>query len=158
MRKIDFNSHLVQKIVFKLVKTHHNYGVIDQFVYIIKHALLANLRKTNITILSLLSMSIHDNKGCHDKVLNVNSPKSRLKCDFIEVCDKQGLYCFLFVFLVLYCPCFSSIYEKANCIAIFWTGRRYSLGSCHFRGLWATCRPYKGGGHPVKCLVLHHLP
>ena len=26
-------------------------------------------------------------------------------------------------------------YAKANCIAIFWTGRPHSLGSCHFRGV-----------------------
>ena len=29
-------------------------------------------------------------------------------------------------------PYLSSIYEKASCIAILWTGRPHSLGSCHF--------------------------
>ena len=54
--------------------------------------------------------------------------------------------------IVVYCSCLSSIYEKANCIAIFWTGRPHSLGSCHFRGVWATCLPYKGGGVPLSAL------
>ena len=35
-----------------------------------------------------------------------------------------------FVFCI--CSYLSSIHEKANCIAIFWTGRPHSLGSCHF--------------------------
>ena len=49
-------------------------------------------------------------------------------------------FCFLF-----YLPYLSSIHEKANCIAILWTGSPHSLGSCLFRGLWATCLPHKGG-------------
>ena len=32
----------------------------------------------------------------------------------------------------LYCSYLSSIHEKANCIAILWTGSPHSLGSCHF--------------------------
>ena len=32
----------------------------------------------------------------------------------------------------LYCPYSSSIHEKANCIAIFWTGGPHSIGSCIF--------------------------
>ena len=31
-----------------------------------------------------------------------------------------------------YCPCLFTIHEKDNCIAVFWTGRSHSLGSCHF--------------------------
>ena len=51
------------------------------------------------------------------------------------------LFCFLF-----YLPYLSSIHEKANCIAILWTGSPHSLGSCLFRGfLWAICLPHKGG-------------
>ena len=50
------------------------------------------------------------------------------------------LFCFLF-----YLPYLSSIHEKANCIAILWTGSPHSLGSCLFRGLWVTCLPHKGG-------------
>ena len=46
----------------------------------------------------------------------------------------------------------SSIHEKANCIAIFWTGHLHSLGSCHFQGVWATCLPHKGGGVPLSTL------
>ena len=56
------------------------------------------------------------------------------------------------VFFVLYCLYLSSIHEKANCIAIFWTGRPHSLGSCHFRGVWTTCLPHKGGGVPLSIL------
>ena len=50
------------------------------------------------------------------------------------------------------CLCLSSIHEKANCIAIFRTGRLHSLGSCHFSNVWATCLPYKGGGIPLSAL------
>ena len=31
-----------------------------------------------------------------------------------------------------YLPYLSSIYEKANCVAIYWAGRPHSLMSCHF--------------------------
>ena len=48
-------------------------------------------------------------------------------------------------FCLFYLPYLSSIHEKANCIAILWTGSPHSLGSCLFRGLWATCLPHKGG-------------
>ena len=56
-------------------------------------------------------------------------------------------------FCILYCCSYlSSIHEKANCIALFWTGRPHSLGSCHFRDVWATCLPHKGGGVPLSAL------
>ena len=56
-------------------------------------------------------------------------------------CDSDA-FCFVFLF---YLPYLSSIHEKANCVAILWTGSPHSLGSCLFRGLWATCLPHKGG-------------
>ena len=55
-------------------------------------------------------------------------------------------------YVCMYCSYLSSLYEKANCIAIFLTGRPHSLGSCHFRGVWATCLPHKGGGVPLSAL------
>ena len=55
-------------------------------------------------------------------------------------------------FILFYLPYLSSIHEKANCIAIFWTGRPHPLGSCHFQGVWATCLPHKGGGVPLRDL------
>ena len=58
--------------------------------------------------------------------------------------DNQ-LYKIEFVLFYFYLPYLSSIHEKANCIAILWTGSPHSLGSCLFRGLWATCLPHKGG-------------
>ena len=49
------------------------------------------------------------------------------------------------------CQYLSFIHEKANCIAIFWTGGPHSLGSCHFRGVRATCLPHKSGGNlPIR--------
>ena len=57
-----------------------------------------------------------------------------------------------FVLFLFYLPYLSSIHEKANCIAILWTGSPHSLGSCLFRGLWATCLPHKGGGVPLSAL------
>ena len=56
------------------------------------------------------------------------------------------------IFFLFYLPFLSSIHEKANCIAILWTGSPHSLGSCLFRGLWATCLPHKGGGIPLSAL------
>ena len=60
--------------------------------------------------------------------------------------------CFIYFFFMFYLPFLSSIHEKANCIAILWTGSPHSLGSCLFRGLWATCLPHKGGGIPLSAL------
>ena len=37
---------------------------------------------------------------------------------------------------LFYLPFLSSIHEKANCIAILWTGSPHSLGSCLFRGFY----------------------
>ena len=56
------------------------------------------------------------------------------------LCIKQ-----LQTFFFLYLPYLSSIHETANHIAILWTGSPHLLGSCRFRGLWATCLPHKGG-------------
>ena len=56
------------------------------------------------------------------------------------------------MYVCMYCSYLSSIHEKANCIAIFWTRRPHSLGSCHFRDVWATCLPHKGGGVPLSAL------
>ena len=58
----------------------------------------------------------------------------------------------IFSLFLFYLPFLSSIHEKANCIAILWTGSPHSLGSCLFRGLWATCLPHKGGGIPLSAL------
>ena len=57
----------------------------------------------------------------------------------------------LYVYYLLYIY-LSSIHKKANCIAIFWTECLHLLGSCHFRGVWATCLPHKGGGIPLSAL------
>ena len=48
-------------------------------------------------------------------------------------------------FFSFYLPYLSSIHEKANCIAVFWTVCPHSLGSCYFRGVWVTCLPHKSG-------------
>ena len=54
------------------------------------------------------------------------------------------------VFFIFFClPYLSSIHEKANCIAIFWTVSPHLLGSCHFR---VTCLSHKGGGVPFSAL------
>ena len=65
--------------------------------------------------------------------------------------NKAGL-CMLDLGFLFYLPYLSSIHEKANCIAILWTGSSHSLGSCLLRGLWATCLPHKGGGIPLSAL------
>ena len=37
-------------------------------------------------------------------------------------------------------------------LAQSWTGRPHLLGCCHFRIVWATCLPHKGGGVPLSAL------
>ena len=58
----------------------------------------------------------------------------------------HNYYCFF------YLPYLSSIHEKANCIAIFWTGCPHSLESCRFRGVWAIFLPHIGEGVPLNAL------
>ena len=65
--------------------------------------------------------------------------------------EKRNWFCYP-LFVLFYLPFLSSIHEKANCIAILWTGSPHSLGSCLFRGLWATCLPHKGRGIPLSAL------
>ena len=52
----------------------------------------------------------------------------------------------------MHCPCLSSIYEKANCIAISWTGPPYSVRNHRLQGVWATSLPHKGGGVMLSAL------
>ena len=70
----------------------------------------------------------------------------------IESTKLKTWFKFFIFFFLFYLPFLSSIHEKANCIAILWTGSPHSLGSCLFRGLWATCLPHKGGGIPLSAL------
>ena len=62
-------------------------------------------------------------------------------CISLMCCVGYQHNCFLFFYL----PYLSSIHEKANCVAIFWTGSPHSLGRYYFRGVWATCLSHKGG-------------
>ena len=64
---------------------------------------------------------------------------------FTTICLWFGDYPKGLCLFAIYLPYLSSIYEKANCIAILWTVSPHSLGSCLFRGLWVTCLPHKGG-------------
>ena len=67
---------------------------------------------------------------------------------FISIHSQWYYFLVLTLQLFFFCFCLpylSSIHEEANCIAILWTGSPHSLGSCLFRGLWATCLPHKGG-------------
>ena len=74
-----------------------------------------------------------------------------INMDIVSPLPPSNGYKYLFCFL-FYLPFLSTVHEKANCIAILWTGRPHSLGSCLFRGLWATCLPHKGGGVPLSAL------
>ena len=58
----------------------------------------------------------------------------------------------LYLFFKFYLPYLSCIHEKANCIAMFWTGRPHSLGSCQFRCVWATGLPHEGGDVSLSAL------
>ena len=70
----------------------------------------------------------------------------------IHMCLYSRICYYYACFIMFYLPYLSSIHEEANCIAILWTGSPHSLGSCLFRGLWATCLPHKGGGIPLSAL------
>ena len=73
----------------------------------------------------------------------------RLKTPSLSLKNLEPISLF---YVLFYLPFLSSIHEKANCIAMLWTGSPHSLGSCLFRGLWATCLPRKGGGIPLSAL------
>ena len=60
---------------------------------------------------------------------------------------------FFYLFFKIFLPYLSSLHEKANCIAIFCTGRPHSLRSCYFRGFRATCLPQKCGDVPLTALL-----
>ena len=84
--------------------------------------------------------------------LSIDSTTERYlqKMSNIAIYSRDGQNCVKGFF---YYPFLSSIHEKANCIVIFWTGRPHTLGSCHFRDVWATCRPHKSGGVPLSALL-----
>ena len=83
-----------------------------------------------------------------NKLSEVDYAKTLQKdCTTVKFVFKQ-----VCMYVCMYCSYLSSIHEKANCIAIFWTGHPHSLGSCHFRDVWATCFPHKGGGVPLSAL------
>ena len=76
-----------------------------------------------------------------DEALEIHNQWSSKFCLHSTSLTLDNAMFFFFVFFAI----FFSIHEKANCIAMFWTGRLHSLGSCHFRRVWATCLPHKGG-------------
>ena len=77
--------------------------------------------------------------------------KTTPRQEWRDLPKKEGC-CQSILFVLFYLPFLSSIHEKANCIAILWMGSPHSLGSCLFRGLWATCLPHKDGGIPLSAL------
>ena len=81
------------------------------------------------------------------KTFNFFQKESYLLDYLVERACHFGMANFFFYLRYL-----SSIHKKANCIAIFWTRRPHSLGSCLFRGDWATCLLHKGGGVPLSAL------
>ena len=68
--------------------------------------------------------------------------------DIIKQNQKLGGEYFCF-----YCSCLFSIHEKANCIAVFWTGCPHSLVSYHFRGVWTICLLHKDGAVSLSALL-----
>ena len=102
-----------------------------------------------------------------ENVCHLPFPKSGESLPIIMMTAISAWWTF-FVFL-FYLPYLSSIHEKANCIAILWTGSPHSLGSCLFRDFYGPPVFHIKVGHPVKCLaqghnkrtcrlVLHSLP
>ena len=72
---------------------------------------------------------------------------ARLLCLLCVIINKCNAYlligvlnhpakCIYIIFFV--CLYLSSIHKKTNCIVVFWTEYPHSLGSCRFRGVWAT--------------------
>ena len=85
-----------------------------------------------------------------------NSQYSKRKCHHLLCLEtkkfKSQHTAFCDATCICICSYLSSIHEKANCIAILWTGRPHLLGSCHFWGVWAICLPHKDGGVPLSAL------
>ena len=98
----------------------------------------SKLEKNAVRLISLFA-SAYVSKQMFSRIKHI---KSKNKFSTSEG-HLEHFYCF--VLFLFYLPYLSSIHEKANCIAILWTGSPHSLGSCLFRGLWATCLPHKGG-------------
>ena len=95
------------------------------------------------------------NIPCHCTVNGVLENSVQVRAQAVAMATKHphiSLVCRKNRFVLFYLPFLSSIHEKANCIAILWTGSPHSLGSCLFRGLWATCFPHEGGGIPLSAL------
>ena len=65
--------------------------------------------------------------------------------------SRHGLQHRKFIFL-FYLPYLSSIHKKSNCIAMFWTERRHSIGSCHLRCVFAICLLHKSEAVPLNAL------
>ena len=82
--------------------------------------------------------------GCSNEVPSSTSTRTTTESENLPPGIVYSPQAFFLIFL-FYLPYLSSIHEKANCIAILWTVSPHSLGSCLFRGLWATCLPHKGG-------------
>ena len=108
--------------------------------------------------------------GCDVVVMSSTAQGNHLivamNCAQLDVCMRVNFFLF---FVLFYLPYLSSIHEKANCIAILWTGSPHSLGSCLFRGFYGPPVFHIKVGRPVKCLaqghnkltcrlVLHNLP
>ena len=53
-------------------------------------------------------------------------------------------------FFVLFIFILQSRESELHCY--FLTERPHSLGGCHFRDVWATCLPHKGGGVQLSAL------
>ena len=111
--------------------------------------------RLSTTVISTTTTTYHYHKSLHYPVQNHKRNTERhkricvliLKFLMMHVCN-AGAATYLTnnaSFYLPYLPYLSSIHEKANCIAILWTGSPHSLGSCLFRGLWVTCLPHEGG-------------
>ena len=74
-------------------------------------------------------------------------PMKQMTCEmtYDNTIAQNSHYVWKYLLFFFYLPYLSCIHEKANCIARFWTVCPHSLGSCYFRGVWATCLPQKGG-------------
>ena len=71
--------------------------------------------------------------GCRVERSNCKKYRSKYRVKYSKKFRDTGRQKvpWFFVFL-FYLPYLSSIHEKANCIAILWTGSPHSLGSCLF--------------------------
>ena len=147
---VTIHEHLTWKSHMELLlkKIRMGRGIIQKVKPYLNQKSLQLLYYSMIQSYSISSWCFN-NKTLIYRLQNTTNKVIRLafnakKDDITALMKKHNIF-----FFIIYLPYLSSIHEKANCIAMFWTVSPHSLGSCHFR---VTCLPHKRWGVPFSAL------